>query len=134
MGRLVRGVADEHPQVSLGRGQRDRVPVDEHMAVARPHHVAGVRLAVGDDPVGAALRDLGGETIEQEEQFCHIGIMSRECFPCGLGEGSARPRLIQRLECRFEVATAGQTEVDGARHRGRDGCRRMDLGEHREYR
>jgi hypothetical protein len=39
----------EVPQVAFGRGEQGRVPVDEDQPAAGHDHVAGMRLAVGDD-------------------------------------------------------------------------------------
>jgi len=93
--RLFFVVAQQHPEISLGRGQRNRVPVDEHMALTDPHHVAAVRFPMGDHPVGAAPRYVKREAVAQRQQFGHIARVWCEQFPRRLGERPTRPGLVQ---------------------------------------
>ena len=130
MRRFVRGVADDHPEIALGRAERHGVPVDEQAALAGPHHVAGVRLSVRNHPRVAAPRQIGSETIGQGEQFDHVGRVSRERLPCRFRERPTDPRPAHGSECGFEPRATGQIEDEPVCHRGNCRCRSVELGEH----
>ena len=65
VGRDVAGLVREPPEIALARGQRHRVPVDEHVTRAGPHHVPGMRLAVRDHPRCSPPLGTGGQTVGQ---------------------------------------------------------------------
>src|SRR5262252_2058896 len=62
-GQLV-AIAGDQPQVALGWGQADGVPVDQKDLVGRAQYVAGVRLPVRDHEFGIRRGHLPSETVE----------------------------------------------------------------------
>src|SRR6266550_564471 len=102
------------------------------MALTGVHEVGGMRFPVGDDPVGAVGRYLRRETVEKGEQLCHIRSAWGKQLPGRFGKRAARPPLIKLSKRCFELAAAGQFEIDSA-SAGWWRCS-MELGEHREDR
>ena len=115
-------VVDEHPEVSLRRGERHGVPVDQDpAALARSHDVGGVRLPVGHDlarlraplpPRRAGRRARAARPARRR---------SPDCLPRRLGERPACPRLVHIVQRVLEMPPPGDREP-GARTAGGTGA------------
>ena len=129
--RFVRAVAHDHPEVSLGRAERHGVPVDEQPALTGPHHVAGVRLSVGDHPLARRARPRS-ETVGQRRAARPRSDACR-ASACRAGSENGPPTHVwsSSSECRFELPATGQIE-DELPRRGNRGRRPVELGEHRD--
>ena len=110
--RLVSIAVHDHPEISLRGRQPHRVPVNQHVALTGQDPVGGMRLAVRDDPLAPAPRDVGGETVREREKLGHVVRMGGQLLPCLFGERPARPRLVEVGEPCLDVTTTGDFQTD----------------------
>ena len=77
-------------------------------------------------------RCLGGQPVGQREQLGQLGRGVPDRLPRRLGERPARPRLVELLECCFEMMATGQIEAGRAYGRADRSRCLVQLRDHRD--
>ena len=88
---------------------------------------------MGDHPLAATARGVGGQTVGQGKQLGHVGRAAGESLPCRFGERPTRPRVVHVVQCRLEMMTSGKVEADRACQGGDARCRSMQVGEQGQH-
>src|SRR6478735_8051613 len=106
LGVGLRALVDQGPQVTLGRSQRERLPVDQEPALGGHQLVVLARLSVGGHP-GAVARRLR-EAVVARRPSVEVAQVASYGVASGVGVRSRTP--LASYECGRRVGEAGPDE------------------------